>query len=300
MLWARPVDMTRILSPRSQDAVDHAHQRHHADIVVEPGIHDQRLHRRLRVALRRRDAGNDRLEQLRYALAGLGADAHGVLGVDADDLLDLGHDALGIGRRQVDLVDDRQHLEALLDRGVAIGDALRLDALGGIDHQQRALAGRQAARHLIREVDVARGVDQVELVALAVARLIVQRHALRLDGDAALALQVHRVEHLGLHLARLEAAAQLDQAVGERRFAVVNVRDDGEIAYALHLAAWKPRRRGARIIALSRAGSVAQRAQQLGRIEPAAAHRDRIEQQHRNLQSIAALQLADRSRRRAA
>ena len=81
---------------------------------------------------------------------------------------------------------------------------------------------------------MARGVDQVELVALAVARLVLQRDALRLDGDAALALQIHRVEHLGLHLAGLEAAAELDQAVRQRRFAVVDVRDDGEIAYALH------------------------------------------------------------------
>ena len=32
------------------------------------------------------------------------------------------------------------------------------------------------------------------------------------------------------HLARLEPAAQLDQAIGERRLAVIDMGDDGEIA----------------------------------------------------------------------
>ena len=119
-------------------------------------------------------------------------------------------------------------------RGVAVGDALRLDALRRIDHQQRAFAGGQAARDFVGEVDVAGGVDQVQLVALAVLRVVEQRDALRLDGDAALALQRHVVEHLRLHLAVCQAAADLDQAVGERGFAVVDVGDDRKIADLLH------------------------------------------------------------------
>ena len=62
----------------------------------------------------------------------------------------------GIGRRQVDLVDDRHDFEAELGGGVAVRDALRLDTLRGIDHQQRAVAGRERARDFIGEVDVAR------------------------------------------------------------------------------------------------------------------------------------------------
>ena len=79
-----------------------------------------------------------------------------------------------IGRGQVDLVQHRDHFDALLDRGVAVGDGLRFDALRGIDHEQRALAGRERARDLVGEVDVARGVDEVQLVGLAVARLVLR------------------------------------------------------------------------------------------------------------------------------
>ena len=76
----------------------------------------------------------------------------------------------GIGGRQVDLVQNRNDLDALLDRGVAVGDGLRFDALRGVDDEQRALACGERARHFVGEVDVARRVDQVELVGLAVAR----------------------------------------------------------------------------------------------------------------------------------
>ena len=109
---------------------------------------------------------DDRLEHVDDVEAGLGADRHRVLGVDADHRLDLVLDLLDVGGRQVDLVEHRHHFQALLDRGVAVGDRLRLDALRGVDHQQRAFAGGERARDFVAEVDVAGGVDEVELVGL--------------------------------------------------------------------------------------------------------------------------------------
>jgi len=68
---------------------------------------------------------------------------------------------------------------------------------------------------------------------VAVARVVMQADAFGLDGDAALAFQVHRVEHLGLHLALAQGARQFQQPVGQRGFAVVDVRDDAEVPYEL-------------------------------------------------------------------
>ena len=87
-------------------------------------------------------------------------------GVEADDLLDLLPHPLGVGGGQVDLVDDRHDLVVVLDRLIDVGQRLRFDALGGVDHEQRALARGEAARHFVGEVDVARRVHQVELVVL--------------------------------------------------------------------------------------------------------------------------------------
>src|SRR5271157_2886252 len=60
-----------------------------------------------------------------------------------------------------------------------------------------------------------------------------------LDGDAALALQVHGVQHLLHHFALRKRAGDLQQAVRQRRLAVVDVRNDREIAdeFAIH-AMW--------------------------------------------------------------
>src|SRR4029079_10149918 len=105
-----------------------------------------------------------------------------------------------------------------------------VDALAGIDHQERAFAGGERAVDLVGEIDVAGRVDQVEDVVLAVARPIVEPDRLRLDGDAALALDIHRIEHLLDHLALLQAAGELDQPVGQRGLAMVDIGDDREIA----------------------------------------------------------------------
>ncbi len=49
---------------------------------------------------------------------------------------------------------------------------------------------------------------------------------MRLDGDAALALQIHGIEDLRLHLPRLQGAGELQEAIRECRLAMVDVRDD--------------------------------------------------------------------------
>ena len=173
---------------------------------------------------------HDRFQNLRHVLSGLGGNEDRVGGIEPDHVLDLLLHLVGLGGRQVDLVEHRHDLVIVVDRLVDIGERLRLHALAGVDHKQRALAGGEAAVDLVGEIDVARRVDEVEHVVLAVARAVIEPHRLRLDGDAALALDVHGIEHLLDHLARFEPAGELNQPVGERRLAVVDMGDDREIA----------------------------------------------------------------------
>ena len=144
------------------------------------------------------DAFDDGVEQLGHPLAGLGADAQDVLGGDAEHPLDLGCVAVGLGGGEVDLVQGGDDLEVVLEGQVAVGEGLGLDALGGVDEEDHALAGGQRAAHLVAEVDVARRVDEVQGVALPR-----HPHVLGLDGDAPLPLDVHRVEVLRLHVPHL-------------------------------------------------------------------------------------------------
>ena len=73
-------------------------------------------------------------------------------------------------------------------------------------------------------------VDEVEFVGLAVFGPVVEANGLRLDGNAALALQLHGIENLIFHFAIAEAAAELDQPVRQGRLAVVDVGDDGKVS----------------------------------------------------------------------
>src|SRR5437868_6866748 len=57
-----------------------------------------------------------------------------------------------------------------------------------------------------------------------------QPNRLRLDGDPALALEIHLVEELIFALALAQGAGGVEDAIGERGFSVIDVRDDREIA----------------------------------------------------------------------
>jgi hypothetical protein len=83
----------------------------------------------------------------------------------------------------------------------------------------------------------------VEDIVLPVLRPVIEAHGLGLDGDAALALDVHGIEHLLLacHLARVEPAGHLDEAVGKRRLPVVDMGDDGEVADVFQWGCHGPR-----------------------------------------------------------
>ena len=136
----------------------------------------------------------------------------------------------GSAAGKIDLVDDRDDGQVVGRGQIDVGQGLRLDPLRGVDHQQGALTGRQRSRDLVVKVDVAGRVDEVQLVGLAVARLEHQAHGGGLDGDAALALEVHAVEELALLFALGERTGGIEQAISKRRLAVIDVRDDGEVA----------------------------------------------------------------------
>ena len=82
---------------------------------------------------------------------------------------------------------------------------------------------------------MARGVDQIQDIGLAVAGRIFDPDGVGLDGDAALTLDIHAVKHLRLHVAVGDRAGRLDQPVGKGGFTVVNVGHDGEVADEIKL-----------------------------------------------------------------
>ena len=126
-----------------QGPVGHADQDDHALVGVEVAVEDERLERLRLGRLRRRQAMDDRLEDVGDADALFGTGHDGVIAGDGQDLLQLllGHRDVGV--RQVDLVDHRDDREVLLHRQVDVGHRLRLHALRRVHDQQRPLARRE-------------------------------------------------------------------------------------------------------------------------------------------------------------
>ena len=123
--------------------------------------------------------------------------------------------------------------EVVLEGGILVGNRLCLNALRGIHDQQSAFAGRDAARHFVGKVDVAGSIDKVERIGLPLV-VVFHLDGVALDGDATLALKVHVVEHLVDEFLVVKRVGQFQEAVGQGRFAVVDMSDDAEISDVFH------------------------------------------------------------------
>lgn len=106
----------------------------------------------------------------------------------------------------------------------------------------------EAAGNFVGKIDVARGVDEVQFIDLAVLGLVAHGDGMGFDGDAPLPLQIHGIEQLLLHVARRDGAGGGQQPIRKRRLPMVNMGDDAEISNVryfhlpktpLQAAAWR-------------------------------------------------------------
>ena len=83
---------------------------------------------------------------------------------------------------------------------------------------------------------MSRSVNKVQYVFLAILHIL-HLDGVALDGDAALALQVHIVKHLILEFTVVYGFGILEKTVGQRALSVVDMRYDAEISNVFHKAA---------------------------------------------------------------
>lgn len=81
-----------------------------------------------------------------------------------------------------------------------------------------------------------RGIDKVQLIGFPIFRLVIQSYTLGFDRDTALPLQVHRIEDLSRHFTVRQTTTGLDKAVGQGRFTVVDMGNDGKISNVIEVA----------------------------------------------------------------
>ena len=165
-------------------------------------------------------------------LARSGSEAKTMISSHCPDLviLDLGLNLVGMGRGKVDLVDGRHNVQIGVHGERRVGDGLCLDTLSGVDDEHRALTSGQRTRDLVGKVYMARRIDEVELIRLAVVGVIGHADGVGLDRDAALALDIHGVEQLRLHVALLDGTRELEDAIADGGLPVIDMGDDREVS----------------------------------------------------------------------
>ena len=126
----------------------------------------------------------------------------------------------------IDLVDHDDRPQAYFEGFGEHEPRLRHWTLGRIDEHDGPIGHANDALHLAAKIGVARRIDDVDLHAL-----VRQGNVFGEDRDAPLPLQVVAIEHeLMVQLARPELAALLEEAIDQRRLAVIDVGDDDDIA----------------------------------------------------------------------
>ena len=138
------------------------------------------------------------------------------------------HGEVEVRAELVHLVDEADARDVVLVGLTPHGLGLGLDALLAVEHGDGTVEDAQRALHLDREVDVAGGVDDVDLVALPEGG-----HGGRRDRDAALLLLLHPVGRrrtvVGLTDLVVDTGVEED-ALRRRRLAGVDVRHDADVA----------------------------------------------------------------------
>ena len=213
----------------------------HAFVIVDGG--DQHLRRAFHVAFGRGDVFQNGLKQrpqvgrgliqIQRGRTGAGGGVHdgpiqrGLVRAQFNEQIQhLVHHFLAAGVGPVDLVDDHDNGQLQAQRLAQHKTGLGHGAFEAVHQQKHAVHHLQNALHLAAEIGVAGRVNDIDL-----GLLIMNGGILCQNGDAALPLDIVGVHHALRHLLVLaEHAALLEHFVHQRGLAVVNVRDNGNVA----------------------------------------------------------------------
>ena len=143
-----------------------------------------------------------------------------------------------VGAGPVDLVHDDDRGAAQCQRLPQHEPRLRHRAVEGVHHEQHAVNHAQNPLNFAAEIGVAGRINNIDFRP-------VPTHArvLREDGDPALAFERIRVHHaLGDDLILAKGSGLSQHLVHERCLAVIDVGDDGDVAYLHSLTSITGRR----------------------------------------------------------
>ena len=115
-----------------------------------------------------------------------------------------------------------------------IGHCLGLYSLSRVHNKDGTLASGEAAGDLVGEIHMAGSVHEVESVLLTILGQVLHGDWVRLDRDAALALQIHGVQNLLLLVTVGDRVGDFQKTVRQGGLPVIDMGDDAEVADILN------------------------------------------------------------------
>src|ERR1700728_2509529 len=148
-------------------------------------------------------------------------------GIEIDEeIVNFVQDLLNAGIGAVDFVDDDDRRKLGFESLHQYIAGLRERAFAGVDQKHDAVDDFQGALDFAAEVAVTERIDDVDL-----GSVVTDAGVLGENGDAALALEVVGIhDAVGHFFVGAEDAALAQHGVDERGFAVIDVRNDGDVA----------------------------------------------------------------------
>ena len=122
----------------------------------------------------------------------------------------------------------------MLESHIEIGNRLCLNTLSCVDDKQCAFACSDGSGDFVGEVHVPWGINQIEYVVLTI-ELVVHLDGVALNGDPALALEIHIIEYLLLKILPRDGLCRLQQAVSQGTLPMVDMGYNAKVTYMLHL-----------------------------------------------------------------
>ena len=130
----------------------------------------------------------------------------------------------------VDLIDDDNRLNAVLERLSQHKTRLGLGTVVRVDHEQDAVHHFHDPLHFAAEIGMAGRIDDIDAVIVPSERGI-----LCANGDSLFALEIHRIHHAFLDfLVGAKRPRLAQQLIDKRGLAVIDVRNDGDVADLFH------------------------------------------------------------------
>ena len=81
------------------------------------------------------------------------------MGFNTDHIFDFVNHALRLRTRQINLINNRHHIQIVIQRQINIGQCLGFDPLGRIHDKNRAVTGCQTPGNLIVKIHMSRCID---------------------------------------------------------------------------------------------------------------------------------------------